>query len=85
VLDVRRVAELFGLPPEQIVPSQLTLYSRVARLRVLNPPASATHFQAWLNASNTELDELAPMELIRTGRICVVAQLVDDILVNRGR
>jgi hypothetical protein len=53
---------------------------RCARLLVLLK--SQAHFATWLNTSNPEL-EAKPIDLIRSGKTEVVADLVEDILTNR--
>jgi hypothetical protein len=55
---------------------------QVAALRTLL--ANPADFAKWLESPNTELESNTPISLIREGRAAVVADLVQDILTNRG-
>ncbi len=58
------------------------LFERIAALRALL--ADPADFAKWLQSPNAELENLKPGELIHDGRATVVADLVQDILTNRG-
>ena len=60
----------------------LSLLERCARLLVLNPDRA--NFRAWLNTQNPELGDQTPLETIKGGKIELVADLVEDVLTNRG-
>jgi hypothetical protein len=55
---------------------------QIAALRTLL--ANPADFAKWLESPNTELEGETPIALIRAGRATVVADLVQDILTNRG-
>jgi hypothetical protein len=59
------------------------LFERIAALRALL--ADPADFAKWLQSPNAELENLKPGDLVRAGRGAVVADLVQDILTNRGR
>lgn len=59
------------------------VFEQIAALRtLLNNPGD---FPKWLESPNSELENRSPISLIREGRGSVVADLVQDVLVNRGR
>lgn len=80
-LDCEKIQELFGLdqaPSDQEVGS----LAKITALLVLNPDPE--NFRKWLRTPNPEIDSITPIELITTGRAEIVANLVEDILTNRG-
>ena len=84
------LATLLGVTPEALRQTpdspkhQETFahFERIAALRALL--ADSADFSKWLQSPNTELENLTPGELILEGRAPVVADLVQDILTNRG-
>lgn len=70
-------------PDSERLQPPLRALERVARLLVLIP--DRTKFAAWLHTANEELDQKTPLELIKENRGEVIATLVEDILLNRGR
>jgi len=92
LFGMRRVelARLAGVTAEAIrqtpdspkLQPTLGLLERCARLLVLNPDKA--NFRAWLNTQNSELDDQTPLEAIRAGKTEMVADLVEDVLTNRG-
>lgn len=97
-LSAQRIAAEFGLSLAQLatllgrsrqalwktddaetVQEQLHPFERVARLRAVLPPGD---FRSWLNMPNQQLDELAPIEIIRRGQVGVVADLAEDMLTG---
>jgi len=54
---------------------------RCARLLVML--RSRTQFATWLNTANPELDGAKPIEMVRSGKAEMIADLVEDILTNR--
>jgi hypothetical protein len=84
------LAKLLGVTPEALrqtpdSPNHRKLFEffeQIAGLRALL--AQPGDFLKWLESSNSELENTTPIELIREGRAAVVADLVQDILTNRG-
>ena len=54
-------------------------FERVARVRAV---LSRSDFRNWLHLGNDELDGQTPFEVIRKGKIDVVADLVGDMLTG---
>jgi len=79
--DPAKIQNLFGL---EIAPSAPDLQQllKISSLLVLNPDPD--NFRNWLHTLNEELDNEPPIALINVGRAGVVADLVGDILNNRG-
>lgn len=97
-LSARRVAEAFGLslnalakivgstrqalfktPDSPAAQKGLSRFERIARLRTLLAP---DEFRAWLNMPSEPLGGAAPLELVRQGRVGVVADLAEDMLTG---
>jgi len=57
-------------------------FEKIARVLVLNNDPG--NFRNWLQTSNDEFAELSPLDIIRTRGPSLVADLVEDLLVNRG-
>jgi len=95
-LSARRVAEAFGLTLAQLAAAigkarqtvwktddaealqpRLFAFERIARLRTV---LSETDFRSWLNMPNEQLDERTPIEVVRSGKAEVVADLAEDML-----
>ncbi|HRE82363.1 MAG TPA: MbcA/ParS/Xre antitoxin family protein [Opitutaceae bacterium] len=70
-------------PDSDRLQTPLRPFERTAQLLSLN--RDPANFAKWLHTPNEELDGHTPLELIKTGRIEVLATLVHDILLNRGR
>lgn len=98
-LSADRVAEAFGLSLAELAalagksrqalsktPDALSAQpvlrplERAARLRAV---LEQDEFRQWLNGSNAELDGRSPIELIRSGRADLVADLAEDILTGQ--
>ncbi len=98
-LSADRVAEVFGISLAELaalagksrqtlsktpdaVSAQTALrpFERTARLRGV---LEGGEFRQWLNASNAQLDDQSPIELIRLGRTELVANLAEDILTGQ--
>lgn len=85
--DIRKLAggtdEAIRQTPDspRLQPVLLTL-ERIARLLVLNP--DPVNFRKWLNTTNSELGEITPLDGIKSSRADMVADLVEDVLTNRG-
>lgn len=85
------LAKLLNVTPEalRVTPDSpkhqetFALFERIAALRALL--ADPADFAKWLQSPNTELENSKPVELVRSGRAAVVADLVQDVLTNRGR
>jgi hypothetical protein len=97
-LSAKAVASIFGIPwtrfanqigsTKQAVgktPDSAALqpalrpFERVARLRAILKDAD---FRAWLNRANVHLDNQTPLELIESGRVEIVADLVESMLTG---
>lgn len=62
---------------------KLAAFERIARLLVLNPkPAD---FRRWLHAPNSEFGHESPLAVMMKSGPETVADLVEDIITNRGR
>jgi hypothetical protein len=57
-------------------------FEKISRLLVLNNDPG--NFRSWLQRSNDEFSGLSPLDIIRRKGPSLVADLVEDILVNRG-
>jgi len=57
----------------------LRLFERIARLRAV---LAAKDFAAWLNMARPELDNRAPIDLVRERKAAIVADLAEDILTG---
>ena len=98
-LSADRVAEAFGIslaelaalagksrqtlsktPDALSAQPALRAFERAARLRAV---LEGGEFRQWLNASNRQFDDRSPIELIRSGRIDLVANLAEDILTGQ--
>ena len=98
-LSAPRVADAFGLstaelagligrsrqavsktPDAQSLQPLLQPFERVARLRTLLTEAN---FLRWLNMPNPQLDERAPLDVIRKGKGAIVGDLAEDMLTGR--
>lgn len=86
-LSVAELAKLLGRSrqalsktddAESIQPA-LTAFARAARLRAVLPDDD---FRAWLHMPNAQLDERQPIELIRDGRVEVIADLAENMLTG---
>lgn len=67
-------------PDAPALQNALRPYERVARLRaVLTKDGD---FPAWLNRPNPHLDDLTPLSLIESGRVEIVADLVEGMLTG---
>ena len=97
-LSAKAIAAEFGLPVAQLarqmgqsrqalgktpdarsVQMQLRPYERVFRLRSI---FSKSDFLAWLEQPNRELENSSPKEIISDGRVEIVADLVEDMLLG---
>lgn len=97
-LSATSVAEAFGLsvaelaavigrsrqavsktPDSDSVQPLLRPFERVARLRA---KLSTEDFRTWLHLANEQLGKRTPVELIRDGRVAVVADLAEDMLTG---
>jgi hypothetical protein len=54
-------------------------YERIFRLSTI---FAKNDFLAWLERPNRELDDSSPMEIIKTGRAEIIADLVEDMLLG---
>jgi cell division protein ZapA (FtsZ GTPase activity inhibitor) len=86
-LSVAELAALVGrtrqtaskTPDADSLQTLLQPFERVARVRtVLNQ----NDFRKWLRLANDELDGRTPFEMIREGKVAVVADLVEDMLTG---
>ena len=66
-------------PDSAALQPALRPYERVARLRGVLKDAD---FRAWLNRANAHLDNHTPLELIESGRVEIVADLVESMLTG---
>ena len=66
-------------PTAHTIQPTLRLYERVAAM-LLRLTGSEIGLRAWLNASNPELEEEAPLTLLLNGEGEVVADLLEDVL-----
>jgi hypothetical protein len=85
--DLARLADVSAeairqTPDAESLQPLLREFEKAARLTVLDPDAAK--FRTWLNSPNEEFDQQSPLELIKSGRVSKVAELVHDILTNRG-
>ncbi len=97
-LSAKLVADAFGLsvaelsqllersrqavsktPDAESLQPLLRPYERAARLRAALSPEE---FSKWLNMANDQLEESAPVDLIRQGRVSIVADLAEDMLTG---
>lgn len=97
-LSAERVAEAFGLsvaevskilgasrqavsktPDARALQERLQSLERVARLRTVLP---AEDFRKWLNIPRQDLGGRPPIDLVRTRKASVVADLVEDVLTG---
>lgn len=97
-LSVKAIASVFGIPWTRLAqrigrskqavaktPDSSSLqpvlrpYERVARLRAV---LKAADFKAWLNRPNGHLDNRIPLELIESGHVEIVADLVEHMLLG---
>jgi hypothetical protein len=97
-LSATKVAEAFGLsvadlaaligrsrqavsktPDSDFVQPLLGPFERVARLRAR---LSTEDFRTWLHLTNEQLGKRTPLDLIRDGRVAVVADLAEDMLTG---
>ena len=68
-------------PDSAALQPTLRPYERVARLRAVLKDADAD-FRAWLNRANVHLDNHTPLELVESGRVEIVADLVESMLTG---
>jgi len=54
-------------------------FERIARLRTV---LDSDDFRRWRNLAKDELDGQTPLDLIRSGKVAVVAELVEDMLTR---
>lgn len=86
-LSVAELAALLGrtrqalskTPDAPSLQPLLRPFERIARLRTVLSPDD---FRRWLNLASDELDGQTPLDLIRSGKVAVVAELVEDILTG---
>ena len=86
-LSVAELAKLVGrtrqtaskTPDADSLQPLLQPFERVARVRAVLSP---NDFRKWLHLANDELDGRTPFELIREGKVAVVADLVEDMLTG---
>jgi hypothetical protein len=86
-LSVAELATLVGrsrqtaskTPDADSLQPLLQPFERVARVRAV---LSQSDFRKWLHLANEELDGQTPFEVIRKGKIAVVADLVEDMLTG---
>lgn len=97
-LDATKIAEAFGIsvselagllersrqtvsktPDAESLQPLLRPYERAARLRAV---LRASDFRAWLRLANGQLGEMTPLEVVRSGRIDVLADLAEDLLTG---
>ncbi|HEX4955230.1 MAG TPA: antitoxin Xre/MbcA/ParS toxin-binding domain-containing protein [Thermoanaerobaculia bacterium] len=96
--SARKVAEAFGLTVAELagllgrtrqalwktddaesIQGALAPFVRTARLL---GSLSREDFRAWLNTPNPQLEERAPLSLVRAGQVAIVADLVADLLTG---
>ncbi len=86
-LSVAELAALIGrtrqalskTPDANSLHPLLQPFERVARLRAV---LSKEEFRQWLHLANDDLEGRTPLELIRLGKVAVVAELVEDMLTG---
>jgi uncharacterized protein (DUF2384 family) len=97
-LSAKAIAAEFGMPVAQLakqigrsrqaisktpddpkIQMSLRPYERIFRLRSI---FTKDDFLAWLERPNRELDDSSPMEIIKTGRAEIIADLVEDMLLG---
>jgi hypothetical protein len=86
-LSVAELAALIGrsrqavskTPDADSLQPLLGPFERVARLRAMLSPDD---FRKWLHLANEHLDNRMPLELIRQGKVGVIAELVEDMLTG---
>jgi hypothetical protein len=86
-LSVAELAALIGrtrqavskTPDADSLQPLLQSFERVARLRAV---LSRDDFRKWLHLANEELEGRTPFELIRQGKVAVIADLVEDMLTG---
>lgn len=97
-LSAALVAEVFGIPIAEVArilgqsrqavskspdaesrQKGLRLFERIARLRAVLP---AKDFSAWLNMTRPELDNRAPIDLVRDRKVAKVADFAEDMLTG---
>jgi hypothetical protein len=86
-LSVAELARLIGrgrqgvtkTPEANSLQPLLAPFERVARLKTR---LSQGAFRSFLNMANEQLDDRTPLEVIRSGRVEVVADLVEDMLTG---
>jgi hypothetical protein len=97
-LSAKAIATEFGMPVAQLakqirqsrqaisktpdapkIQTLLRPYERIFRLRSI---FTKDDFLAWLERPNRELDDSSPMEIIKTGRAEIIADLVEDMLLG---
>ncbi len=66
-------------PDAPAIQTALRPFERIARLRA---QLSDKHFRAWLHRPNRLLGEATPLSLITDGRVGVVADLAEDMLLG---
>jgi hypothetical protein len=66
-------------PDAPAIQGSLRPFERIARLRAVLSPKN---FRAWLHRPNRQLDQAAPFDLIADGRVRIVAELVEDMLLG---
>ncbi len=66
-------------PDAPAIQSALRPFERIARLRAV---LSKTNFRAWLHRPNRQLGEATPLTLIKDGRVGIVADLAEDMLMG---
>jgi hypothetical protein len=86
-LSVAELATLIGrsrqavskTPDADSLQPALRPFERVARLRAT---LSREEFRTWLHLSNDQLGDRTPLELIRDGKVGVIADQVEDVLTG---
>jgi hypothetical protein len=86
-LSVAELAALVGrtrqtaskTPDADSLQQHLQPFERVARVRAV---LKHNDFRKWLHLVNDELDGRTPLEMIRQGKVAVVADLVEDMLTG---
>ena len=71
---------VFKTPDADSLQRLLRPFECIARLRAV---LSFEHFLHWLNRPNEQLDEKTPMDVVRSGRVGVVADLAEDMLTGQ--
>jgi len=66
-------------PDADSLQALLRPFERVARLRVT---LSNSAFRKWLHLANDQLGKRTPLELIRAGKVKVIAEFVEDMLTG---